>query len=182
MIPAQESGFHFNFPVATTWEKLDDPGKTKPEGMKLVDFVLEESKRLILLEVKNPSQALQRANEAAQRNQEKARSQFIADFQGDKLIVEQLTPKARDSYTWLHLMGRDKKPMLFVFLLGNQVLRLEPALLLAFKDRLLARLRQETDQPWVHHYVSDCIVLTEQTWQKVFPDYPLLDLTLSDQI
>lgn len=182
MIPAQESGFRFNFPVATAWEKLDDPGKTKPEGMKLVDFVLEESERLILLEVKNPSQAPQRANEAAQRNQAKARSQFIADFQGDKLIVEQLTPKARDSYTWLHLMGRDQKPMLFVFLLGNQALALEPALLLAFKERLLARLRQETEQPWVRHYVTDCIVLTEQTWQKAFPNYQLLDITMSEPL
>jgi hypothetical protein len=71
-------------------------------------------------------------------------------------------------------MNRDDKPILYAFLLGVEKLTLDPALLLGFKDRLLARLRQETDQPWARHYVNDCLVLTEQTWPIAFPDYPLL--------
>jgi hypothetical protein len=168
----REGEFEFDFRTAKV-ERLDDPTKPCPEGMKLVDFVIEEAERLIMLEIKDPSCKARGGDAKAEAAMEKARAGFLNKIQNDALIADELTPKARDSYTYLHLMKRDGKPVLYAFLLGADRLPLDPALLLGFKDRLLARLRQETDQPWARHYVTDCLVLTEQTWPIAFPDYPL---------
>jgi len=53
-------------------------------------------------------------------------------------------------------------------------LPLDPALLPAFKDRLLARTRQEGREPWRRQYVADCVVVTDTQWNSVFAEYPLL--------
>jgi hypothetical protein len=170
---AREGEFEFDFTTAKIVEKLDDPTKQRPEGMKLVDFVIEEERRLVMIEIKDPSCKAKGGNPAAEATMEKSRADFSKKVQNDTLIAQELTPKARDSYSYLHLMKRDGKPVLYAFLLGADRLSLDPALLLGFKDRLLARLRQEADEPWTRHYVTDCVVLTEQTWALAFPQYPL---------
>jgi hypothetical protein len=138
-----------------------------------VDFVVEEDHRLLMIEVKDPSCKPKGVNVAAETALVKSRAEFVKKVQNDTLIAQELTPKARDSYSYLHLMKRDDKPILYAFLLGAEKLTLDAALLMGFKDRLLARLRQETDQPWMRQYVTDCVVLTEQTWSLAFPQYPL---------
>jgi hypothetical protein len=95
-------------------------------------------------------------------------------IQDRTLIAQELTPKARNSYSLLHLMQRDDKPMLYVFLLGAAKISIDPPLLLIMKERLLESLRQELDQPWARQYITDCLVLTETTWAHAFPAYPLL--------
>ena len=169
----REGEFEFDFTAAKAVEKLDDPARQRPQGMQLVDFVLEEERHLIMVEVKDPSCKAKGGSSVADAAIEKSRAEFVKKVQKDTLIADELTPKARDSYSYLHLMKRDSKPILYAFLLGADKLSLDPALLLGFKDRLLARLRQETDQPWTRHYVTDCVVLTEQTWGAAFPQYPL---------
>ena len=141
-----------------------------------MDFVLEEDDRLIMVEVKDPSCKAKGVTPDAEAAVAKERAEFVKKIQRDTLIAQELTPKARDSFTYLHLMGRDSKPLLYAFLLGADKLSLDPALLLGFKDRLLARLRQESDQPWARRYVADCIVLTENNWPTTFPQYPLARL------
>lgn len=169
----REGEFEFDFSAAKSVEKLDDPKRRRPQGMQLVDFVLEEEGCLVMLEIKDPSCKTMGSNPAAKAHLEKERAEFVKKVQKDTLITDELTPKARDSYTYLHLMQRDSKPIRYAFLLGADKLLLDPALLLGFKDRLLTRLRQECDQPWARCYVVDCMVLTEQTWGKAFPKYPL---------
>lgn len=169
----REGEFEFDFSAAKAVEKLDDPTKPRPQGMQLVDFILEEERRLVMVEVKDPSCKAKGGNPSADAALEKSRVEFVKKVQKDTLISDELTPKARDSYTFLHLMKRDSKPVIYAFLIGADKLTLDPALLLGFKDRLFARLRQEADQPWERHYVTDCVVLTEQTWSTAFPDYPL---------
>lgn len=168
----REGEFEFDFSAARASEKLDAV-KPRPEGMMLVDFVIEEDQRLVMLEVKDPSCKAKGENPDADAALAKERIEFVKKVQNDTLIAKDLTPKARDSYTYLHLMKRDSKPVLYAFLLGADKLTLDHALLLGFKDRLLSRLRQEADQPWSRHYVTDCVVLTEQTWKTAFPQYPL---------
>jgi len=148
--------------------RLDDPGRARPEGMKLVDIVVEQDVRILLVEIKNPSSPeIPKAHRASQR------ADFAKKIRGRELIAHDLVPKARDSYCFLHLMRQDKKPMIFVVLLGLSAYPDEAALLLGFKDHLLKRLRQETDQPWARRYVQDCVVLTEEQWSGVFPEYRL---------
>lgn len=168
----REGELLFDFGTAKV-ERLDDRGKTRPQKMQLVDFIIEEAKRIIMLEIKDPSCQSKGGNAKAEAALMKERGKFIQKLAGDELIADELTPKARDSYTYLHLMERDSKPIIFAFLLGADHLPIEPALLLAFKDRLFGRLRQETDQPWARKYVNSCLVLTENTWPSAFPTYSL---------
>ena len=164
----------FDFSAAKQAEKLDEKRRKLPEGMMFVDFVLEEEEQLIMLEIKDPSCKAKGGDSKAELAIQKQRDEFMKKLPKDAWIAEKLTPKARDSYTYLHLMERDTKPIIYVLLIGSENLSaLDPALLAAFKDRLLTRLRQEADQPWLRHYVYDCLVLTEKTWPLVFPQYPL---------
>jgi len=160
----KEGRLRFNFAKALSAERLDQPRTPQPQGMALVDFVVEEKHKTLLIEVKDPDGAPSphRAN---------ALSTFVSDMKADGLIHEKLVPKARDSYTFLHLMGRDDKSFVLVCLLG--VGTSDPALLGNFKNRLLSRLRQEAAIPWVRRYVEDCVVVTPTTWATFFPNYPL---------
>jgi len=159
-----ERELEFDFPDGRQVQRLDQQGKRLPIGMRLVDFVIEEDTRVLLLEITDPSHP----NVPAQE-----RTKFIRSLHGDNLINEELVPKARDSYTYLHLMERDDKPFVFVALMGLEAVPVDPILLPNFNDRLLARLRQETDEPWRREYVTDCVVVTIETWNSGFPQYPL---------
>ena len=162
----REGTFELTFQAPA--ERLDAPGKRQPEGMQLVDFVIEEAERILLLEIKDPS---------SPKIPAKARTSRLADFarrmRDDTLIAHELAPKARDSYCFLHLMRRDTKPMLYVVLLGLEGYEAEAALLLGFKDRLLGRLRHEAEQPWKRAYIQDCVILTESRWARAFPEHSL---------
>ncbi|MBF0307147.1 MAG: hypothetical protein HQL41_16025 [Alphaproteobacteria bacterium] len=177
MNAAIEGDFRFDFSSARV-ERLDRPEITMPQGMSLVDFVIEEGSRLMLLvEIKDPSRAPRSTHPSAQTAIEKSRGEFVRSLETDKLLSEDLVPKARDSYTYLHLMRRDHTRMIYVVLLGAEKLSVDPALLLNFKDRLLARIRQEAHEPWQRDYIADCVVVTERDWADAFPNYPLVRLS-----
>jgi len=159
-----ERELEFDFRAAPGAERLDQQDSPQPEGMKLVDFVVTEPDRVLLVEVKDPP------GTPASRQ---ARQEFAQRLAGDQLINGDLVPKARDSYTYLHLMRRDDRPFVLVFVLGITHLPLDPALLPAFKDRLLARTRQEGREPWRRQYVADCVVVTDAQWNALFAEYPL---------
>ena len=162
MAHIQEGELAFDFSAATYVERLDAQGKPLPRGMALVDFVVEEDTRVLLVEIKDPSQA---------RVPERERKAFAGKMKGQTLIHEELVPKARDSYTFLHLMARDTKPFLYVVLLGLDEFPNDRALLPSFKDRLLRRLRHEAQEPWRREYVTDCVVVTLETWSKHFSHF-----------
>src|SRR5215831_18246032 len=105
----REGELQFEFSGATSVERLDVQGQPRPQGMALVDFVVEENSRTLLIEIKDPSQ---------QPVPETERRRFIRDMQHQALIHEELVPKARDSYTFLHLMERDTQPFVYVVVLG----------------------------------------------------------------
>jgi hypothetical protein len=173
MEPSQEGELKFDFGTAK-YEKPDAEGKIKPQGMQLVDFIIEEEKRLILLEIKDPSQQPKSNHANAIADIERERSKFADQFKKDGWICHTLVPTARDTYTYLHLMARDNKPILYVVLLGVHLLPFDAIPLLPnFRDRLLGRLRKEMEQPWLREYVEDCLILTETTWSVAFPQYPL---------
>lgn len=168
-----EGEFKFDFSGALSVEKLDDKKRKLPQGMQLVDFIVEEKDNVLFLEIKDPSCKPKSNTPEAHAALEKQRLEFIRKIANDELIANELTPKARDSYCYLHLMEREGKEIVYAFLLGAEKLTLDPALLMAFKERLLKQTMQECDQPWKRKYVADCVVVTEKTWGTTFPDYGL---------
>jgi len=157
----------FDFTGAIAAERLDDRDGARPPG-KAVDFVVEEDARVLLVEVKNPSPP-----SVPPRKRAEVAARETAKRVSGGLINDDLVPKARDSYTYLHLMARDGKPFLFVVVDDTSAPALEKALLVTFQDRLLARLRHEAREPWKRDYVADCIVASPETWSAAFPTYGL---------
>ncbi|MBD3286372.1 hypothetical protein GF359_07445 [candidate division WOR-3 bacterium] len=143
-----EGNIQFEFPRGSY--KLDNLSNP-PQGMMLVDFVVEETERTLLIEVKDLG---------------KLRSNIISN---------NLVPKCRDSYCYLHLMREDRKKFLYVVLI---LYKPESPLLMNFADRLRSRLRKETDKPWKREYVSDCVALTSiEKWNTYFPEYQATAIT-----
>jgi hypothetical protein len=161
-----DADLEFSFPDELVWQELDRQGVKLPVQMKFVDLVIERDEDVLLVEIKDPSN--KRAPVAAQQD-------YFKRLSDNSILTQELTPKARGSYTFLHLMERDAKPFKYVVLLGVDTFDSEQqkALLTGFKDRLLADIRCETDTPWRRQHIADCVVLSVDIWNKTFSDWPV---------
>ena len=129
--------------------------------MRLVDFVVEEEDRNLLIEITDPGWYIPRKKEG----------EHLKKLMSE--INEEFVPKVRDSYCYLHLMKKDAKPFLYVVVLGIDNFEKKDEFSLAvFKEKLMARIRQEGREPWIRHYIADCIVTTPANWSRLF-QYPL---------
>jgi hypothetical protein len=160
-----EGELEFDFGRSGSCFRLDEQGVPLPVGMSFVDFVVEDGDRYLLVEVKDPSDRSLSEDE---------RRDYANRLRGEELIHQKLTPKARDSYTYLHLMRMDSKPFVFVVVLGLEKLPIEPPLLIGFQDRLTARLRKEGQSPWKHEYIQGCVVVDVGAWNRQFKHFPLV--------
>ncbi len=162
----KKAELEFKFPDELQWEELDKQGVKLPEQMKFVDLVIERDDDVLLVEIKDPS---------ISRSSDVARNSYLKRLRNNALISEELTPKARGSYLYLHLMERDQKPFIYVVLLGLDAFDhdVQRAVMTGFKDRLLANIREESFEAWKRKHIADCVVLSVESWNKHFPDWPL---------
>lgn len=160
----------FTFPKEVTWDELDKQGVRLPVNMKFVDLVIERETDVLLVEVKDPS------NIAAPEQEQQRYYKRLVD---NSVLTDELTPKARDSYTYLHLMEKDNKDFLYIVLLGLDAFDEEKqkALLLNFKDRLASNIHCECEEPWKRKHISDCVVCSVEGWNQKFPDWPVVRLS-----
>ena len=156
----------FNFPAGVNWSELDRQGVKLPMKMKFVDLVIERDRDILLVEIKDPSHS---------RCPEKERNSYLKRLANNSILTEELTPKARDSYLYLHLMERDTKPFKYVVLLGLDAFDpdRQKAIMFGFKDRLLADIRQESFEAWRRKHIADCVVLSVDSWNQQFPAWPV---------
>ena len=135
-------------------------GAFPPKGVSPVDFIAESRDEIVLVEIKDPS-----ATPVPVRN----RQDFAEKMKSKELTHQELAPKARTSYGFLHLMARDTKPMRYVIVIGTERLSIQPPLLMSLTDRLRARLAQETDTAWKRQYLSECTVVSVEDLGKTLP-------------
>lgn len=156
----------FNFPDGLNWSELDKQDVKLPVQMKFVDLVIERENDILLIEIKDPSHS---------RSQDKDRNAYLKRLSDNSVLTQELTPKARDSYLYLHLMERDSKPFKFVVLLGLDAFDpdRQKAIMFGFKDRLLTGIREESFEAWKRKHIADCAVLSVESWNQFFPDWPL---------
>lgn len=156
----------FKFPDKLNWSELDKQGVKLPVRMKFVDLVIERDKDILLVEIKDPSHS---------RSPDKERNSYLKRLANNSVLSDELTPKARDSYLYLHLMERDTKPFKYVVLLGLDAFdpEVQKGILYGFKDRLMADLREESFEAWRRRHIADCVVLSVESWNQQFPDWPL---------
>ncbi|MGF0335007.1 hypothetical protein [Ectopseudomonas toyotomiensis] len=156
----------FSFPDELQWSELDKQGVKLPVNMKFVDLVIEREKDILLVEIKDPSHS---------RSRDKQRNTYLKRLTDNSVLSQELTPKARDSYLYLHLMERDHKPFKYVVLLGLDAFdpSVQKAVMTGFKDRLLADIREESFEAWRRKHIADCLVLSVESWNQHFGDWPL---------
>lgn len=161
-----EAELLFAFPDGLSWSELDRQGVKLPVKMKFVDLVIEREKDILLVEVKDPSNS---------KSPDNARNDYLKRLSDNSVLTQELTPKARDSYLYLHLMERDLKPFKYVVLLGLDAFDpiRQKAVLTGFKDRLLADIREESFEAWKRKHIADCVVLSVETWNQQFPAWPV---------
>ncbi len=154
----------FNFPDELSWSELDKQGVKLPVRMKFVDLVIEREHDILLVEIKDPSHS---------KSPDEQRNSYLKRLRDNSVLTDELTPKARDSYLYLHLMERDGKPFKYVVLLGLDAFdpNIQKAVMTGFKDRLMADIRQESFEAWKRKHITDCVVLSIESWNKVFPDW-----------
>lgn len=160
MTTITEGELTFEFPADWQVERFDEPGATLPWGMKPVDFIVEFADRLVLIEIKDPSHT---------RAPGKNRDAFVRKMQTDELTHEELVPKARTTYGYLHLMNRDDREMQYVVAIGADALSLQPPLVMHLTDRLRRRLKHEAAQPWARPYIAAAQVITVADLPRVLP-------------
>lgn len=163
------SDLEFQFPDTLLYEELDKQGVRLPK-MKLVDFYIIRTNDILLVEIKDPSNAKVPPDE---------RKRYLERLKNDELISNDLTPKARDSYTYLHLMKKDDKPFKYIVLLGIDAYQPndQHAILGTFKDRLLNSIRQESYEPWKRKHIADCFVMSVDVWNARFPHWKVTRLS-----
>jgi len=146
-----EGELEFSFPTNWKAEIFDVKDRIWPKGISPVDFVVERENDLLLIEVKDPS---------AGSVPNEQRENFIKKMQTKELAHQELAPKARTSWSYLHLMKRTEKPIRFIVVIGTENLSIQQPLLLQLNDRLKKRLDQEAETAWVQPYVKASIVIT----------------------
>jgi hypothetical protein len=165
----------FRFPDELRWSELDKQGVKLPVNMKFVDIVIERDHDILMVEIKDPSHS---------RSRDKERNAYLKRLRDNSVLSQELTPKARDSYLYLHLMERDQKPLKYVVLLGLDAFdpNVQKSLLMGFKDRLLADIREESFEAWRRKHIADCLVLSVESWNRKFPNWPLKRLALVEAV
>ena len=160
----------FSFPDELKWSELDRQGVKLPVRMKFVDLVIEREKDVLLVEIKDPSHSKSPDNE---------RNIYLKGLLDRSILTQELTPKARDSYAFLHLMEQDNKPFKYVVLIGLDAFDAiqQKAVLAGFKDRLLADIRCEAYEAWKRKHIQDCLVLSVEGWNAMFSEWPIKRLT-----
>lgn len=160
MTTLDEKELLFTFPTGWHVERFDDVGRVWPRHVAPVDFVVERPDDVLLIEVKDPSNS---------RAPDGERAKFVKKMESDELTHQELAPKARTSWSYLHLMDRTAKPLRFVVVIGVDALSVQPVLLQHLGDRLKRRLAQEAEQPWVRPYVVSSVVLPALEVSKFLP-------------
>lgn len=165
----QTAELMFEFPDDVVWDELDRQGVRLPVRMKFVDLIIERDADILLIEIKDPSHS--RATVADRKS-------YFKRLSDNSILKQELTPKARDSYCFWHLMEKDTKPFKYIVLIGLDAFddNSQKAVLTGFKDRLMADIRCETDTPWKRKHISDCVVLSVETWNQNFPKWPVTRL------
>jgi len=174
MVTYTEKELHFTFPDDLNWIELDKRGNKLPIGMMFVDLVIERDLDILMVEIKDPSHT---------RTPKSNRTQYLLELKSNEKISKELTPKIRDSFTFMHLMKKDIKPMKYIVLLGLDAfdIKTQKELLGNFKDRLFRNIKQEADVPWAKEYLQDCMVMNIDIWNTSFPQWQVTRISQQPQ-
>lgn len=165
MVVLTEGKLQITIDNAIAVRKFDGPTHRLSHCMKAVDFIIELSDRYLFIEFKDPQNA---------DDGEETEPYLIRFEKGN--IDEDLKYKYRDSFLYELMSGRADKPIYYLVLIALDSLR---------KTHLRARKRAldqklPTQVPaglaWQRPLASGCGVFNLDSWNRNFPDYPVVRL------
>lgn len=165
-----EGDLVFDFSAAMMSNQFDNEATHKlSHCMKAVDFIVEWEHEFWFVEVKDPSNS--EIPSGIRRDKLK---EFIAKIDNETLFSNELGPKIKDSFLYLHLGGRlPPKPIKYLVLLA--IGTLDPALLLRSMEcvkRSSCFLGRDKGK-WKNPYLEEVMVFNEQTWNEKLNHCPV---------
>ncbi len=158
-----EGELKFGFPQDVDVLKLDEEGTVIPQGMSFVDFIVELDDKRYMIEVKDPFHT--------QATRESSKD-FLKKLKTRELISK-LVPKCRDSYTYLHLMEKDDKSIIFIVLIVLEPGSIYDNDLIPMKEHLFDNIQKEMDSPWKRKYINNCFILNLTLWKRLFNEFSI---------
>ena len=171
MFILSEGELEFTFEDAISARKFDGADHRLSHCMKAVDFIVEFADRYLFVEVKDPQHS---------RARERDSRRWINRFTSSGLDQD-LLYKYRDSFLYEWASGRADKPIVYVALIALDTL---DSALLQTRQRDLGNslpLQGPGSQTWVRPFVSACLVLNVESWNRSFPAHPVRRVEDSDE-
>ena len=169
MTSIREGNLEFTFPANVTPRKFDSTSHGLSHCMKAVDLIVEESRRILYIEIKDPDHP---------KAKQQDRVEFIESFQKGKLS-EQLKYKYRDSFLYEWASKRHSKPIHYFVLIALE--SIGSAELLVLKDGLSRSLPVgvNSSTPWKRPIANECIIFNLNSWNRHLSNYPVKRLSNS---
>ena len=159
-----EGNLQISLPAGVNARKFDDKANHGlSHCMKAVDFIVEFDDQVLFIELKDPDHPAAKP---------KDREQFLQKVLSGALDTD-LKTKYRDTFLYEWASGRTSKPIYFLVLIGASAL--SEAELLTRTEALKRQIPDlgPGDKPWKRPFVSGCAVMNINSWNKLFPDYPV---------
>ena len=163
MTTLTEGNLRITFPRGTRARKFDEPKTHGLSCMKAVDFIVEETDRILFMEFKDPDDPS--ATEAR-------RKKFIAKFSSGGLDTD-LKYKYRDTFLYQWASDKIDKPIHYWVLVAAKNLT---TFHLTRRTDALRRelpLHGPSSGGWRRPIVTDCMVFNLHTWNQYLQQYPM---------
>ena len=163
MTTLTERNLRITFPRGTRARKFDERETHGLSCMKAVDFIVEETDRILFIEFKDPDDP--RATKAR-------REKFIEKFSSGGLDAD-LKYKYRDTFLYQWASDKIDKPIHYWVLVAAKNLT---TLHLTRRTDALRRELPLCGPPsggWRRPIVTDCMVFNLHTWNKYLQHYPV---------
>ncbi len=163
MITLREGNLEFTFPTNVMARKFDNASHGLSYCMKAVDFIVEEPRRTLYIEIKDPDHP---------KTKPQNREKFVSSYQSGELN-EQLKYKYRDSFIYEWASKSNSKPIhYFVLIVMDSI---ESAELLTLSDQLSRSLPigVNSSTSWKRPIATECIIFNINSWNRHLPNYPV---------
>jgi len=158
--PIFESGMSFSFSADAKDEKIDGGRANGVVGLKLVDFIFRHKNDMVFLEVKGSMNT-----DFLKPGAKKDHEEFLDKVKNGSLAQEELIPKCRGTYLFMHLMDElDGKIPAFAVLPEP----FDTADLMRIKDKMERLIAHEAPKPWKRKYAKLIGVFNRKTLNEVF--------------
>ena len=147
-------------PVGVEGLQFDGSGHGMSHCMKAVDWIIEWRRRLLFVEVKDPSSQEARGHADAK--------EFVEGFKS-KEFMQDLVTKFRDSLLYEWACGKEIDDVSYYVIVEG----VDRTLLGTQADALHRRIPVGDQVPWQRPLARSCGMFDIDSWNQAFPDLPL---------